>query len=197
IEIMTKAKQYLPDDFRVHLLLGLAYSRAGLNKDARVALERAVELNPMDLNALSSLGLTYDALELHTESDSTYERALRIDPSFPLVLNNYAYSLSERGLQLDRAETMSKRSLDADSLNSSYLDTYGWILFQKGKTAEALPFIQKAVDLGDASAVVLEHLGDVYAKLNRLEEAKKYWSKALEKDHANAGLKAKLERGTL
>ncbi|MFA6469654.1 MAG: tetratricopeptide repeat protein [Bacteroidota bacterium] len=197
ISIMSKAKQYLPDDFRIHLLLGLAYSRAGLNTDARVALERAVELNPTDLNALSSLGLTYDALQLHAESDSMYERALRIDPTFPLVLNNYAYSLSERGLQLDRAEDMSKRSLTTDSLNSSYLDTYGWILFQKGKAVEALPYVQKAVELGDASAVVLEHLGDIYAKLNRMEEAKKYWTMALQKDQANAGLKAKLERGTL
>jgi tetratricopeptide (TPR) repeat protein len=195
ISILNKAKQYVPDDFRIFMLLGIAYNRAGLQQDSRVALERAVELNPTDLNALSSLGLTYDALEMHAESDSSYERALRIDPTFPLVLNNYAYSLSERGLQLERAEKMSKASLAADSLNSSYLDTYGWILFQKGRYAEALPYIQRAVDLGDASSVVLEHLGDAYAKLNRMEEAKKYWQMAFEKDKNNTALKEKLARG--
>lgn len=197
ISIMNKAKQYVPDDFRIYMLLGIAYNRAGMQQDSRVALERSVELNPTDLNALSSLGLTYDALKMHTESDSSYERALRIDPTFPLVLNNYAYSLSERGLQLERAERMSKASLAADSLNSSYLDTYGWILYKKGRYAEALPYIQKAVDLGDASPVVLEHLGDTYAKLNRMDEAKKYWSMALEKDQNNNVLKEKLARGTL
>ena len=194
ISIMNKAKQYISDDFRIYMLLGIAYNRSGMNQDSRVALERAVELNPADLNALSSLGLTYDALTMHAESDSAYERALRIDPKFPLVLNNYAYSLSERGLQLERAEKMSKESLAADSLNPSYLDTYGWILFQKGKYAEALPNIQKAVDLGDASPVVLEHLGDVYDKLNRADEAKKYWKKALEKDQNNSALKEKAAR---
>lgn len=197
IDLMNKAKQYLPDDFRIHLLLGLAYSRAGLNQDSRVALERAAELNPTDLNVLSSLGLTYDALQLHAESDSAYERALRIDPKFPLVLNNYAYSLSERGLQLERAEKMSRASLAADSLNPSYLDTYGWILFQMKRYADALPYIQKAVDLGDASAVVLEHLGDVYAKLHRMDDAKKYWALALEKDQNNTVLKEKIARGAL
>jgi tetratricopeptide (TPR) repeat protein len=196
ISIMNKAKQYVPEDFRIYMLLGIAYNRAGLQQDSRVALERAVELNPTDLNALSSLGLTYDALKMHTASDSTYERALRIDPNFALVLNNYAYSLSERGLQLERAERMSKASLAADSLNSSYLDTYGWILFKKGRYAEALPYILRAVELGDASPVVLEHLGDAYAKLDKMEEAKKYWSMALEKDQNNAGLKAKLAKGT-
>ncbi len=197
ISILSKAKQYVQDDFRIYMLLGIAYNRAGLQQDSRVALERAVELNPTDVNTLSSLGLTYDALKMHTESDSAYERALRIDPKSALVLNNYAYSLSERGLQLDRAEKMSRESLQSDSLNSSYLDTYGWILFQKGKYSEALPHIQRAVDLGDASAVVLEHLGDVYSKLNRPEEAKKYWMKALEKDEKNGLLKEKLSRGTL
>ena len=197
ISILTKAKQYVQDDFRIHLLLGIAYNRAGLQQDSRIALERAVELNPTDVNALSSLGLTYDALKMHTESDSSYERALRVDPKSSLVLNNYAYSLSERGLQLERAERMSKESLATDSLNSSYLDTYGWILFQKGKYSEAVVYIQKAVDLGDASAVVLEHLGDAYAKLNKMDEAKKYWTKALEKDEKNIALKEKLSRGTL
>jgi tetratricopeptide (TPR) repeat protein len=197
IEVLNKAKQYIADDFRIYMLLGISYSRAGMNEDSRVALERAHELNPADLNVLSSLGLTYDALSMHTESDSSYERALRIDPHFALVLNNYAYSLSERGLQLERAERMSKESLAKDSSNSSYLDTYGWILFKNERYEEALVYITKAVEYGDASAVVLEHLGDVHAKLNQMTEAKKYWKKALEKDQNNVALKQKIARGTL
>jgi tetratricopeptide (TPR) repeat protein len=197
IEVLNKAKQYVADDFRIYMLLGISYNRAGMNEDSRVALERAHELNPADLNVLSSLGLTYDALKMHAESDSTYERALRIDPHFALVLNNYAYSLSERGLQLERAAIMSKESLDKDSANASYLDTYGWILFKNERYEEALLYIKKAVELGDVSAVVLEHLGDVYAKLNQMNEAKKYWTKALEKDQNNVALKQKIARGAL
>ncbi|NUN68151.1 MAG: tetratricopeptide repeat protein [Bacteroidetes bacterium] len=197
ISIMTKAKQYVPDDFRIFLLLGIAHNRAGQQQDSRVALERAAELNPTDLNVLSSLGLTYDALKMHAESDSTYERALRIDPDYPLVLNNYAYSLSERGIQLSRAATMSKASLAADSTNSSYLDTYGWILYQQGKYDEALVYIRRAVELGDASAVVLEHLGDVYYRVGDRTRAEEYWKKALEKDAKNAALKEKIARGSL
>jgi len=197
IEVLNKAKQYVADDFRIYMLLGISYNRAGLNEDSRVALERAHELNPADLNVLSSLGLTYDALKMHVESDSTYERALRIDPHFALVLNNYAYSLSERGLQLERAAEMSKESLEKDSTNSSYLDTYGWILFKNERYDEALIYIKRAVEFGDVSAVVLEHLGDVYAKLNKTTEAKEYWKKALEKDQNNIALKQKIARGTL
>jgi tetratricopeptide (TPR) repeat protein len=197
IASMNKAKANVPNDFRIYMLLGIAYNRAGMNEDSRVALERAHELNPQDINVLSSLGLTYDALKMHTESDSAYEKALRIDSDYALVLNNYAYSLSERNTQLDRALRMSKRSLEKDSLNSSYLDTFGWILFQLGRYREALIYIQKAVDAGDASPVVLEHLGDVHAKLGNIDEAKKYWTMALEKDKKNGQLQKKIERGRL
>jgi tetratricopeptide (TPR) repeat protein len=197
IAIMTKATSYVPNDFRIYMLLGIAYNRAGRNHDSRVALERAHELNPQDINVLSSLGLTYDALKMHAESDSVYEKALRIDPDYALVLNNYAYSLSERNIDLSRAMTMSKRSLEKDSLNSSYLDTYGWILYQLGRYPEALEYIKKAIDAGDASPVVLEHLGDVYAKLNDYENAVHFWNKALEKDKKNSSLKSKIERARL
>lgn len=197
IDVMKKAKQYVPNDFRVHLLLGIAYSRVQMNEDARIALERAAELNPNDVNVLSSLGLTYDALKMHHASDTTYERALAIDSGNALILNNYAYSLSERGIQLDHALKMSQEALEKDSANSSYLDTYGWILYQLHRYNEALIYIKKAVDTGDASSVVLEHLGDVYSKLNRVEDAKEYWSKALEKDQKNDELRMKIERGRL
>jgi tetratricopeptide (TPR) repeat protein len=197
IEAMKKAKQYVPDDFRIHMLLGIAYSRANQNEDARLALERAAELNPNDINVLSSLGLTYDALKMHTASDTTYERALTIEPDNALVLNNFAYSLSERGIELERAMKMSRRSLEQDSANTSYLDTYGWILYQLRRYDEALVYIKRAVEAGDASAVVLEHLGDVYMQLNRADDAKEYWTKALEKDRTNDELRLKIERGRL
>lgn len=197
IAIMTKATSYVSNDFRIYMLLGIAYNRAGRNEDSRVALERAHELNPQDINVLSSLGLTYDALKMHAASDSVYEKALRIDPDYALVLNNYAYSLSERNIDLERAMTMSKRSLEKEPLNSSYLDTYGWILYQLGRYREALEYIKKAIDAGDASPVVLEHLGDVYAKLNDYENAVHYWTMALEKDKNNSSLRTKIERARL
>jgi tetratricopeptide (TPR) repeat protein len=197
IATMERAQQLLPKEFRVHLLLGIAYSRALRHVDAVVALERAVELEPNDVNALSSLGLAYDAMKNFQKSDSTYERALKIDPHYSLVLNNYAYSLSERGVRLDRAMFMSKEAVAKDSLNSSYLDTYGWILYKLGEYAGAEQYIRKAITAGDTSATVLEHLGDVYAKLNRMESAVMYWKKALELDGTNTSLKKKIEQGVL
>ena len=197
VEYMDKAIAIAPKDPRLHFLRGLALTRLNHNDDAIVSLEKSAQLDPKDINTLSTLGITYDAMKRFKESDSMYEHALRLDPHYALVLNNYAYSLSERGLQLERAYRMSRESLEKDSANASYLDTFGWILYKLGRYDDALPYIQRAVNSGEVNPVVYEHLGDVFSRLQRSEEAKTYWQKALEIDRANDALKQKLDRGSL
>ncbi len=197
VELMQRAKRLFPNDFRVYLLLGLSSSQLGRNDAAVEHLQKSLELNPDDVNTMGSLALTLDGMKRFAESDSLYERALRIDPHAHIVLNNYGYSLAERGLQLERALRMSLEAVKADSVNSSYLDTLGWIYFKLGNYPEAARYIQKAIDAGDASSVVHEHLGDAYFKLNEAEKARMFWQKALDLDPTNAGLKAKVERGSL
>ena len=66
-----------------------------------------------------------------------YDKALKIDPSYAPVLNNYAYYLSEEGKQLKKARSMSKKTIEAEPDNATYLDTYGWILHLLGKIGRA------------------------------------------------------------
>ncbi|MEX1138093.1 MAG: tetratricopeptide repeat protein [Bacteroidota bacterium] len=197
LELMQRAKRLFPNDFRVYLLLGLSSSRLNQNEAAVENLQKSLELNPDDVNTLSSLALTLDGMKRFEESDSLYERALRIDPNSHIVLNNYGYSLAERDLQLARSLEMSLEAVKADSANSSYLDTLGWIYYKLGNYPEAARYIEKAIAAGDASAVVHEHLGDVYFRLNETAKALELWQKALDIDPANTDLKAKVRRGSL
>lgn len=196
IDIMEKARKLFPDDFRVYLLLGLSASRLNRNDMAVENLYRALEINPDDINTLSSLALTLDNLKRHEESDSLYELALKVDPNADIILNNYGYSLADRGLQLDRALEMATRAVQADSLNSSYLDTIGWVYYKLGNYAEAERWIRKSIAADGGSAVVLDHLGDVYHQLRDPDRAMEYWKKALEVDPDNETIRAKIEKGT-
>lgn len=197
VSVLEKAHQIVPNDGGINFLLGFAYTRVNRNEDAIPPLERAVEINPKDINALSTLASTYGALKRYKDSDRAFDSALKIDSLNAMVLNNFAYSLAERGEQLERAYTMSKESLKKDSSNASFLDTYGWIYFMLGNYAEAERYVKKAIDAGEVSAVVYEHLGDIYSKLNLHEKAKEYWAKALARDAKNVLLKEKLARGSL
>jgi len=194
--VLESAQKVLPDDFRVHFFLGVAYHRLGREVEAVSVLERARELNPKDINAISQLALVYDGLKRYEESDSLYEEGLKLDPENSLILNNYGYSLADRGLQLERALEMSKKAVAAQPDNSSYLDTIGWVYYRLGKYAEAERYIRKAIEKGDASAVVHEHLGDIYAKLNDTERALEQWNIALKLDEKNGALKEKISRAT-
>ena len=107
---MKPRVKVVPDDFRVNFLLGVAYNRLGQNEQAVRVLERARQLNGKDVDAISQLAVVYEALKRFDETDSLYEEALRLDPSNHLVLNNYAYSLAERGIQLERAKDMAVES---------------------------------------------------------------------------------------
>jgi tetratricopeptide (TPR) repeat protein len=197
LHVLDEAKHYIPNEFRLYFLLGLSYQRLHQGIEAADALEHAVQLNEKSVDALASLALVYDEMKRIEESDSTYERALRIDPHNHLVLNNYGYSLADRGLQLQRAVKMVKEALDQQPNNTSYLDSMGWVYFRFGQYEEAERFIRKAVELGTTSAVIHEHMGDVYSKLDQKEKAIESWKKALELDAGNSTLKEKIERGSL
>lgn len=194
VTVLETALKTLPDEPRINSILGIAYSRLNRNEDAVRILERARTLDPKDLNTISQLALVYDGMKMYAESDSLYEEGLRLDPDNDLMLNNYAYSLSERGIQLQRALEMSKRATDQQPQNQAYLDTHGWVMFKLGNYAEAERWIKKAIDLGNANAVLYEHLGDVYDHMNDPERALEQWRIALQLDGDNAELKEKITR---
>jgi pentatricopeptide repeat protein len=194
VTVLESALKSLPNEPRVNTILGIAYSRLNRNQEAIRVLEKAHGLDPKDLNTISQLALIYDGLKMYAESDSLYEDALRLDPNNHLVLNNYGYSLSERDMQLQRALAMSKKAVEQQPDNQSYLDTYGWVHFKLANYAEAEKWIKKAIEKGNANAVLYEHLGDVYANMNDHERAVEQWNIALKLDATNTALKEKISR---
>jgi len=197
-EYLEKAVELNPSDLNSLSAFGFTLSQLGETDEAIVYLERALRLDPDNVNILGQLGLIYNNLDMMAESDSLYELALQIDPENALINNNYAYSLSERDLQIDRALTMIEIAINADSTNSSYLDTYGWIFYKLGEYDNAYYYIQKAIEVdGDDNAVLLEHLGDVLYMQGKKEAAIEHWEKALELDSTNETLINKVSTGAI
>ncbi len=109
-----------------------------------------------------------------------YDKALQYKPLNHLVLNNYAYSLAEGDTQLERAEQMSRLTIEAEPDNATYLDTYAWILYKLQRYDEALTHIEHAIEVDTApSDVLYEHAGDIHQRLGHKAQALDYWHKAL------------------
>jgi tetratricopeptide (TPR) repeat protein len=197
VKYLKKAVALNPTD--VNTLSAYAYTLNQLKQDeeAILYLNKALSIDPNDVNVMGTLALIYNAQKVFEKSDSLYEKALEIKPDDPLINNNYAYSLSTRGIQLDRALKMVNLALGKDSLNTAYLDTKGWILYQLGRYDEAKYFISKAVELGTKSAVIIDHLGDVEFKLGNKEKAIELWKEALQLDPAKKEIEEKINKGEL
>ena len=79
---------------------------------------------------------------------------------------------------------MSQQTIQAEPNNTTYLDTYAWILFQQKKFAEARLYIDQALKNGNdstMSSVIFEHAGDIYIQLHQPQKAMEYWQQALQK----------------
>lgn len=193
LNILDEGLIKFPDDYRLNYFKGLSLQRLNKESESIINFEQALKSNPSDLSILSTLALAYDNQGEYVKSADTYEKALKIDPQNPLILNNYAYNLSERGVDLERALRMSEISIEKEPLNSSYLDTYGWIFFQMKNYKQAKKYIEKSLEINGNNAVVLEHLGDIYNAMSDLSNAKKYWNLSYTLNPENTKLKVKLE----
>ncbi|MEQ9090623.1 MAG: tetratricopeptide repeat protein [Balneola sp.] len=197
-KVGLKADSNVPEDSFIQFFLGTAYLLSDENEEAVKWLERASRAparKPFKSVVYSTLGDAQSNLENSEEADRVYELALRYDPQNHNAMNNYAYNLSVRGEKLDRAAELAVKAMELDPDNAAYLDTMGWVFYKTGEFEKARRFIKASIDLDDeaASAEVLEHLGDVYDKLNKPAEAKKWWRKALKKDPSLTYLKKRTQ----
>jgi tetratricopeptide (TPR) repeat protein len=195
--LLLKAVQLNRNDVTALSAYAFTLGQLGRDEEAVEYLKNALKIEPNNVNLLGQLGLSYNNLEYLAESDSVYEVALELDPENALINNNYAYSLSERSLQLERSLKMVTIALEADSLNSSYLDTKGWIYFKLEDYGKAREYIEKAIEVGGENAVMLEHLGDILFMSGKQLQALEIWKKALELDSENDTLLQKVEAGVI
>jgi len=120
-----------------------------------------------------------------------------LNPQNLPVLNNYSYYLSLQKRDLDKAEQMSGITIKAEPTNPTYLDTYGWILFEQNSFVMAKIYIEKAIEYGakEPSAEVYEHYGDVLYKLDEKEKAIQQWQIAKKLGSESKTLDKKIKTG--
>ena len=127
------------------------------------------------------LGDIYYKNKEYSKSFEAFKRVLKLDSDNVYVMNNYSYYLSLQNQDLDEAESLGKKMNIIVPNNSSYQDTYGWVLYKLGRFDDAKVWINKAIESGGkANDVIMEHYGDVLYKLGDKENALQYWMKAKE-----------------
>lgn len=182
VDILEESIGTYNKDYRFPFFLGIANQSSKNFESAISYFKKSIELNTNFVDNWIQIGAIYDLMGKIDSSDYYYEMALELEPDNALVNNNYAYSLSLRKKDLNRAKEMSELALKKEPKNTPYLDTYAWINYLMGNYSIALEYIEKAIKNGSPSAEVYEHYGDILRKLDRENDALDAYQTALKID---------------
>lgn len=190
------ALELFPNQAFIYYYNGYANMQLKNYKSAIAAFNNGISVVVNDQGLLlrfySGLGDAYHYAGEYQKSYQSYEDALKIDADNTYVLNNYAYFLSLRKEDLEKAEKFSRRTLELKPNEKNYMDTYGWILYQQKKYPEAEEWLSKAAKLAPGNANILEHYGDALYKNNKQEKALEAWNAAKNSGKASETLLEKI-----
>jgi tetratricopeptide (TPR) repeat protein len=154
----------------------------------------AKQIDSSNIRIDRALAGLYFNMKEYNLSDSIYEKIMVQEPNNPTICNNYAYSLSIRGVNLDKALTLCQRALEYSPTSSEYLDTYGWIHYKMGNYEKAINYLEESLEYDDKNYEVYQHLADIYLILNNNLSALKVIENAIQVEPNNSELiKKKIE----
>ena len=187
IRICSEGIDYTPEvlEYYYYKAIGLHYFMNLPNEALetyRQALRQVTEESNAEMvsDLYAAMGDLLQEQGKSIEAYACYDAALQYTPSQLVILNNYAYCLAEEGIELEKAEQMSRRTIEAEPNNATYLDTYAWILYKLQRDNEALVYIEHAIEVDpEPSDELYEHAGDIHHRLGNKHMALDYWRKAL------------------
>lgn len=178
-----KAIELFPTNATLYYLNALSYYTVEEYQKAIESINIGIHFvfdNPnLSSEMYSILGNSYNEIKEYENSDKSYEKSLEYLPENVMVLNNYAYYLSLRGENLEKAKQMSEKTLELFPEEANYLDTYAWILYKLKDYETAKIIMLQAIEIAE-SKTFYNHLSDILIQLGELEEAEKYKLKAQE-----------------
>lgn len=194
-EICRRGVNYHPKDLVYPYFLGMIMLERNNNAEALEVLDRGIRLRSEDTrlalvsDAFTVKGDVFYKMGKHADAFLQYDSALVYNKDNVLCLNNYAYYLSLRNENMDKAEEMSYRTIKAEPDNRTYLDTYAWILFMQAKYEQAQEYMDKVVPRDSSeqflmtdlytSTAILEHAGDIAWMNGDAERATYLWQLAV------------------
>ena len=201
VDLCRAARQYNPDNMGFYYYQGMAYYRMGDEDNALEAFQNGISVITEDSSPelasdfYSALGDMLFQRGRDVEAFAAYDSCLQWKPDNIGCLNNYAYYLSLKERDLEKAEQMSYKTIKAEPENATYLDTYAWILFLEGRYAEARVYIDQALQHDEEpSDVILEHAGDIHAMCGDTDKAVELWHKAVEAGAGSKLIKKKIKQ---
>jgi tetratricopeptide (TPR) repeat protein len=159
-----------------------AHRYSGDVSAASADMRQALELDPSDDTKMLYVSILMDDPRGWRDGIRVAREMFAAQPDSVLRLNALGYALIQRPEGLEEGYRLLWRGFNYGQSDYAVVDSLGWAYYQYGAFDQARALIERARDLSEAdpNAEILDHLGDVYWRLNRREEARATWQVALE-----------------
>jgi tetratricopeptide (TPR) repeat protein len=179
LSVADAALRRHPGEPRLVRARALALERAGRVAEALAALEAAVAARPGDEASRLALAMAHDRAGDREAALRVAEAMLARFPESAEAMNFLAYTWASGGQRLEEAERLASRAVEREPDNAAFLDSLGWVHYQRGDDARAVVLLERAEVLGGPDPTILEHLGDAYRRGRRAAEAARAYERAL------------------
>jgi len=155
--------------------------------EAAVAGQKAVEINPRDVEAHNNLGVTLQELGRLAEAEASYKQAIALKPEYTEAHSNLGVTLKDLG-RLNEAEASYRQAITLKPGLAEAHSNLGDTLKDLGRLNEAEASYKQAIILKPHFAEAHSNLGVTLKELGRTEDAEVSLRKAiaLKSDYSEA-----------
>jgi tetratricopeptide (TPR) repeat protein len=187
------------DLFQVYFYSGLANLEIKNHKKAIKDFQEALKTKKETPRIYYFLAVANYETKNNKKAMYYLESARKSEKNMPEINNLLAYLYSLEKIHLNKALELIQQAIIYSPDNTAYLDTLGWIYFQKSEYKKAMEVFEKVIALLERLNSLEEmdeiyyHIGMTYEKTGKKEEAERYYLAGYKINPKNTLLKLKTQ----
>ncbi len=162
-------------------------------QESYTVLEAGLQQFPDSVDLLYEYALANEKLAKLEDMETALYKIIKLAPNNAHAYNALGYSLAERNIRLDEAQSLLKQALKLSPEDPYIMDSMGWVQFRMGNLNAAEKLLRQAYTLRPDAEIAI-HLGEVLWVQGQKSEAQKVWRKVDPQTPQNTMLKNTLTR---
>lgn len=196
VKVLREAQDGIVSDDklnRFNLLGAELLNKKGYYREAIKWLDDAIKQTDNQKELKYTRTLYRENLGQYSLMIKEFKALLKDHPDDINIKNALGYTLADRNLELEYAQSLIDSAYQHYPNNAAIIDSKGWLAYRLGQLDAAEEYLKRAFKLYPA-AEVAAHLGEVLWIKKDYENAKSVWRSGLKIDQNNRILKETLER---